>query len=119
MTMFQPISVSSDRVMAALVAGLEVEFGREAGEGLARHFLSAEDADFRWDARISERWLGSYENADDAELELDRVAIFGRLDGRWYAATMIVDGDGLAHGMLGFRSVENENEARAAMAAAR
>ena len=36
MTMFQPISVASDRVMAALIAGLEIEFGRGVGEALAR-----------------------------------------------------------------------------------
>ena len=34
MTYFQPISVASDRVMAALVSGLEIEFGRGAGEAL-------------------------------------------------------------------------------------
>ena len=51
--------------MATLIAGLEIEFGRGAGEGLAQHFLDAEDADFRWDARDSERWLGSYESGDE------------------------------------------------------
>lgn len=34
MTMFQPVSVASDRVMAALVAGLELEFGRGAAAAL-------------------------------------------------------------------------------------
>src|SRR3546814_5577837 len=47
MTMTQPGSAVSDRVMTALIAGLEIEFGRGAGEGLARRFLSAEDAEFR------------------------------------------------------------------------
>ena len=59
MAMFQPVSAASDRVMAALIAGLELEFGRGASEGLAQHFLAAEDADFRWDARIEERWIGA------------------------------------------------------------
>src|SRR3546814_3251366 len=31
MGMFQPISVASDRVMAALVSGLEIEFGHGVG----------------------------------------------------------------------------------------
>ena len=75
MGMFQPISVASDRVMAALVAGLEIEFGRGAGEGLAQRFLEAEEVDFRWDGRTRERWLGAYESADNDELWLDRVAM--------------------------------------------
>ncbi len=119
MTMVQPIAVASDRVMAALIAGLEIEFGRGAGEGLAQHFLGAEDADYRWDARQSERWLGSYEGSEEDDLVLDRVAICGRLDGKWFAATMIVDGDGQAHGMLGCRSFMGQGAARMAMAAAR
>ena len=77
------ISESADRVMATLIAGLEIEFGRGAAEGLAHHFLEAEEVDFHWDARISECWLGAYEAQDDDNLELDRIQILGRLDGRW------------------------------------
>jgi hypothetical protein len=119
MTMIQPFQATSDRVMAALIAGLEIEFGRAPGEGLARHFLGAEDADFRWDARTEERWLGSYEGADDDNFWLDRVAICGRLDGRWFAAVMIVDGEGQAHGMLGCRTVRSRKAALEAMLLAR
>jgi hypothetical protein len=92
MTMFQPIGQAADRVMAALVSGLEIEFGRGAGAALAARFLAAEEADFHWDARVSERWLGSHESLDDDDVELDGVAIVGRLDGKWFAATCIVDG---------------------------
>ena len=119
MTILQPISVASDRVMAKLIAGLEIEFGQVPSEGLAQHFLSAEDADFRWDARVEERWLGAYESADDDDFWLDRVAIYGRLDGQWFAATMIVDGDGNAHGMLGCRTFRGGEAAREAMKLAR
>jgi len=118
MTMFQPIAVASDRVMAALVAGLEIEFGRGAGEGLAQRFLEAEEVDFRWDGRTEERWLGVYESADEDELWLDRVAICGCLDRKWFAATMIVDGDGRAHGMQGCREFGSRKAAYHAMAAA-
>lgn len=111
MTMFQPISVASDRVMAALVAGLEIEFGRGAGEALAQRFLKAEDTDFRWDARVRERWIGGYASASEDELDLDRVAIVGRLDGEWFVATMIVDGDGNACGMLGCRAFRSKSAA--------
>lgn len=116
MTMVQPISVAADRVMAALVAGLEIEFGRGAGEALAHRFLEAERQDFHWDARLQERWIGAYESIDDDGIELDRVRIFGHLDGRWFVAVMIVDGDGNPHGMMGKRSFGRAGEARAAFA---
>lgn len=35
MTMFQPVQAASDRVMAALIASLEIEFGHQAGEGFS------------------------------------------------------------------------------------
>jgi len=119
MTMFQPVQTASDRVMAALIAGLKIEFGRVPSEGLAQHFLAAEDTDFRWDARISERWLGSYEGGEEDDPVLDRVAVCGRLDGTWFAATMLVDGDGEAHGMLGCRSFKRRALAEKAMTQAR
>ncbi len=119
MTMFQSIGAASDRVMATLVAGLEIEFGRGACEALARQFLSAEEADFRWDARVWERWLGSYECLDDDdEYDLDRIAICGRLDGEWFVAAMIVDGDGNAQGMLGCRRFDTRGDAKMALATA-
>lgn len=117
MTMFQPIGAASDRVMAALVAGLEIEFGRGAGEALAQRFLEAEESDFLWEARQSERWLGAYESIADDDVELDRVAILGRLDGRWFVAVSIVDGDGNAQGLMGRRSFRSERRAREAFAA--
>jgi hypothetical protein len=112
MTQFSSISEASDRVMEKLISGLEIEFGSRAAEGLAQHFLNAEEVDFHWDARISERWLGAYKAQDDDDLELDRVAVMGFLDGRWFVATCIVDGDGNAHGMLGCRKFCNESAAR-------
>ncbi len=114
MTMVQPVFGASDRVMAALVAGLEVEFGRGAAEALAARFIAAEECDFTWDARVEERWLGAYEALGGNEIELDRVAMIGRLDGRWVVAVCIVDGDGSAHAMVGRRSFSEAREARKA-----
>ena len=116
MTMFVPIAAASDRVMTALISGLEIEFGRDVGAALAARFLEAEGADFQWEARVQERWLGAYYSLDDEEFELDRVAIVGQLDGRWFVAVMIVDGDGNAHGMLGCRRFRSERSARNAFA---
>lgn len=119
MAMVQSIGAASDRVMAALISGLEIEFGRNVGEALAQRFLEAEEVDFHWDARLQERWIGTYESLDDSEIELDRVAIFGRLDGEWFVAVMIVDGDGNAHGMMGKRTFARPREARTAFAQGR
>jgi hypothetical protein len=117
MTTVQPISAASDREIAALVSGLESEFGCGAGEALAQHFLAAEEADFRWNARLQERWIGAYESADDEEdVALDRVKILGLLNGKWFVATMIVDGDGQVQGMLGNREFDGEESARQAFA---
>ena len=116
MGMFEPVSVAADRVMAALVAGLELEFGRGAAEALAARFVAAEESDFTWDARRQERWLGRYQSLEEDGPELDRVGIIGRLEGRWFVAVSIVDGDGQAQGMIGRRSFSRAREARKAFA---
>lgn len=46
MSTYQNIGTASDRIVAALVAGLEIEFGRGAGQAMAQRFLDAEDGDF-------------------------------------------------------------------------
>lgn len=111
MGMFQHISEASDRVMATLVSGLEIEFGHDVGEALAHRFLEAEETDFLWDARDQERWFGTYESVEDDETDLDRVRILGRLDGTWFVAVMIVDGDGNPHGMMGKRTYRRKTAA--------
>lgn len=120
MGMFQPVSVASakvmDRVTAALVSGLEIEFGHGVGEALAHRFLEAEEIDFLWEARVRERWIGAYESRDDDEFDLDRVRIFGRLDGKWFVAVMIVDGDGNPHELIGKRAFGRRKPALAAFA---
>lgn len=116
MTYHQPIAAAADRVMAALVAGLELEFGRGASEGLAQRFLDAEAPEFHWDARVEERWIGAYPTLEDDEIELDRVRIVGRLDGRWFVAVIIVDGEGNAHGMMGKRTFSSRAQAMRAFA---
>ncbi|MBO9601836.1 MAG: hypothetical protein J7496_04930 [Novosphingobium sp.] len=115
MEISQSIGTASDRVLEALRAGLEIEFGRGAGEALAGRFLDAEEIDFRWDARVEERWIGAHENADDDEFELDRIAICGRFDGVWFCATMLVTGNGQAHSMIRCRQFRSLAMARDAM----
>ena len=115
MGIVESIGTASDRVVETLRSGLEIEFGRSAGEALAHRFLEAEEVDFHWDARVEERWIGAYESVDDEEFELDRIAICGRLDSTWFCATMLVDGDGEAHGMTGCRTFGSLAQARKAM----
>lgn len=116
MAQVQSLSDAANRVMEALVSGLEIEFGRQAGAALAARFLEAEEVDFHWDARLQERWLGSYLGGDERGFELDRVRVLGRIDGRWFVAVMVVDGDGNAHGMLGKRGFGSAKQAREAFA---
>lgn len=118
MSIVQPIALASDRVMAALVAGLELEFGRGAGQALAARFMEAEEIDIHWDARAGERWIDGYVTQDD-RLDLDRVAAHGFLDGSWFVAIFIVDGDGNAHGLLSCRTFASADAAAQAFAQAR
>ena len=116
MGMVQSIGTASDHIMAALVAGLEIEFGRSAGKALAQRFLEAEESDFLWDARAGERWLGAYEALELDNEGLDRIAIWGRLDGCWFMAIMLVDGEGMPHGTIAHRVCGSRKSARQAMA---
>jgi hypothetical protein len=112
MTIMQTIEVASNDAVSALIAGLESEFGKGAGRGMAARFLAAEDTDFHWASRVSERFLGAFESLDDEDVELDRVAIVGRLDGSWFTSICIVDGEGHPHGMICRRAFGSEEDAR-------
>lgn len=118
MTMVLTIDAVNGDAVSALIAGLDREFGQGAGRGLAGHFLAAEDIDFHWDARASERWLSAYAGVDEEELELelelDRVAIVGCLADVWFTAICLVDGEGRSHGMPARRSHSSEWAARKA-----
>lgn len=116
MGMVQGIGTASDQIIATLVAGLEIELGRGAGDALAHRFLYAEESDFLWDARGEERWLGFYESFGEDDLELDRIAIWGRLDGCWFMAIMLVDGEGRPHGTIAKRICHSRDIAQKAMA---
>lgn len=117
MTMVQSAETADDHVMATLIAGLEIEFGRGADKALAERFWHAEESNFLWDARISERWLGAYESIDDEGIDLDRIAIIGRCGGCWFVGVSIVDGDGKPQGLIGQRRFSSECQAQETFAA--
>jgi len=111
MTMYQTIGMASGRVLNRLATGCESAVQRDFDAGIGRHILAAEEADFHWDARLNDRWLGAYWSADDDDIELDRVAIFGRIDDQWFAATAIIDGSGMPHAMANRRTFDTRQEA--------
>lgn len=105
MTLEMTLEHAANDVFPALLNDLEIEFGTSEVGAVAARFVDAERADFHWAARISERHLGHYESLDDDEdREFERVAIIDRLNGRWYVATCIVDGDGAVQDLIGLRS---------------
>ena len=110
---------AADRVFERLVSGLESAFGRNAAEGLARHFIEAEDGDFYWDARERMRFLGGWESIDEDQDEaLDRVVVAGVLDGRYYVAVLVMDGWDAVQGLLGVRHFDDRAVADKAFVAA-
>ena len=111
MTIVQTIGMASERMLHCLATGWGIADRGYVGEIIDRQVLASEEADFHWDARLSERWLGQYFNADEDEIELDRVAIVGRIDGRWFTATSIIDGDGMPHAMTNRRTFDTRHEA--------
>ena len=94
MTMISIVQTQSRDAYPALIAGIEAQYGAAGSVSIASSWLQAELADFHWDSRIDERWLGTFDGGTDDKQSLDRVAIMGRLNGVWFAAICIVDGDG-------------------------
>ena len=97
-----------------VVEALRAEFGAIQ----SAHILEAEAADFLWEARVRERYLGqhfdvAFELEEDA-LELARIAILASLDGRWHVAACLIDGEGSAVDLLWKRSFERREGAEAA-----
>ena len=116
---YQTIGMASDRVLHSLATGGEIEARCTTGSAIDRYILAAEEADFHWDARLSERWLGAYWSADDDDIALDRVAIVGRIDGKWFVATSIIDGDGMPRAMTNRCAFDTKHEAERAFEHAR
>lgn len=101
-----------------LLDALRAEFGAM----LAERILEAEAADFLWEARVKERYLGQHIDADlgsgEGFGELARMLISSVLDGRRYIALCLVDGDGQPVELLWKRSFDGQDEAEAAFGSA-
>ncbi len=97
-----------------VVEALRAEFGAM----LAERILEAEAADFLWDARVKERYLGQHLDVDvgfgeDAE-EHSRIMVLSHLAGRWHAGLCLVDGEGRAVELIWKRSFDGREPAEAA-----
>jgi hypothetical protein len=117
MTTISIFQTASRDAYPALLEGLETQFGREGSVEIASQFLAAEHADFHWDSRVAERWVGAYESLDDEDIELDRVAILGRLQGTWFVAICLVDGNGRPQSMQSLKLAGDEKVAEIAFEA--
>ena len=108
------ISAMANGGCEAFMDALRSEFGAIHAERI----IEAEAADFLWDARVKERYLGQHFDVcfgdEPGETELARIAILSFLGGRWHAAACLVDGEGMAVDLLWKRSFDQQDEAEAA-----
>jgi hypothetical protein len=123
MTINSAVSAASGDAYARLVEGLRLEFGCADVGALAERILDAERAEFHWDARVRERYLGQHFPVDfgdeDGSEELSRMAILSFVAERWHAGVCLVDGEGCAADLLWLRSFERPEDAAEAFARAR
>lgn len=103
---FESAQVRSSNVQ---LEALEVQFGSV----LASRILEAEAADFHWQARVRERYIGLHPDDDfGCGEELSRIAIVSDLGGQWHAGVCLVDGDGCVETLLWLRSFVSFEEAQ-------
>ena len=123
MTIISATPGGSGDAFAKLVEGLQMEFGCADVGALAARILETEAADFHWDARVKERYLGQHYDvdlcSDGLVEELDRIAFLSFLAGRWHAGVCLVDGEGRASDLLWVRSFECRVDAEEAFACTR
>jgi hypothetical protein len=113
------ISTAVNARCEALVGALRAELGGV----LAQRVIEAEAAEFLWESRVRERYLGQHVDAIDDEnqssQEVSRIAFLSVLDGRWHAGICLVDGEGSATELLWKRTFGSSEEAEIAFVRAR
>ena len=97
--------------------------GRSSAAYLRSACSPAEAADFLWESRLRERYLGQHiETLDDEQFssgEVSRIAFLSFLDRRWHAGICLVDGEGAALDLLWTRTLASSEEAEIAFVQAR
>lgn len=115
MTMISAISRAPKDAYAQLVRELQDEF--ECGDvgAIAERIVEAEAADFHWETRVRECYLGQHIGSDlesgDLEQELSRLALLSLLGGAWHPGVCLVDGDGASIEMVWVRRFDAFGEA--------
>ena len=103
----------------ALVGALRAELGGVVAERV----IEAEAADFLWESRVRERYLGQHVDPvpDDESMSSDvsRMAFLSFLDGCWHTGICLVDGEGAALELLWNRKFRCAEEAEIAFIEAR
>lgn len=97
MTMMSAVQIAKIDPVAALLADLANGLDAADAAMIARHFVDCELADFCWNARQREVWIGEYQSFDDEVGTRDRIAILSEFDGRFHVGIALVDGDGCIH----------------------
>jgi len=104
MNMMSTVQIAKIDPVAALLADLTAGLDAAGAASIARYFIDSELADFCWDARQREAWIGEYESLDDEVGTLDRIVIFSDFDGRFHVGIALVNGDGRVHDLRQHRS---------------
>lgn len=118
MTVISAISGHGSDPYEQLVRELRTQYRCVDVDALADRIVAAEAADFHWDARVRERYLGHCSGADlehgEGGEEFVRVAIVSFLGGRWHAGTCTVDGEGRVARLLRIEACVTRDRAEAA-----
>lgn len=114
MNMISALQLSKIEPIATLIDGLTHGLDAEGIASITRYLIDSELADFCWEAREREAWIGEYQSLENEAGTLDRVAILSRLDGRFHIGVALVDGDGSVHDLRQHRSFSSAWDAEKA-----
>lgn len=103
MTDLASITAGAHDPFEGLLASLQREFDGAADMPMAREIVAREAVDFHWEARIEAVRLGAVEALDDDAGLLECWQVLGVLEGRWFVAKLLIDGDHCARNLLGVR----------------
>ena len=90
----------------------------EFGAMMTARIVDAEAAEFLWESRVSERYLGfhvdAFGEAEEADEDMSRIAFLSHFDGDWFAGICLVNGEGNAVELVWKRRFANVLEAQMA-----